>query len=267
MALIAINAWCAGTPTPSQMYIVSASFSDAGALFYYRVVDIEPQGRDLVIHYTRIGWTNPLVCPRKVVQSAQARLRNRTIKDLVHANNPCVVKPQDLAAAVKKYSIAASHFETFSVGVVATCGSVNSVLELPDESNVDLKRLKSANAAMGRLWKLMSDIIDPTFGKGDIFQGRTEADDLILQRAGQEIVPELASGRYDEGLAAAIHGNDSAWKNPSIRDLLEDYRGPITNSEARAAALSAVLVDAEQYPLSSFAKPDYPPLAAMARIH
>jgi TonB family protein len=265
LAFIAIDTWCAGAPMPSQIYIVSASFSDLGPLFYYRVVDVQPDGRDVVISYTRIGWTDPRFCARKIVQSAQVRLRSRTIEDLVKANNPCAVKPQDLAATVKKYSITAGHFETFSVGVVATCGSIRSILELPDQSKVDAKKLKSANPLMGRLWDLMSDIVDPAFGQLDIFQRPTEADDLVLQRAGQEIVPELASGRYDEGLIAALHGNDSTSQHASIRDLLKDYRGPVTNAEARAA-LSAVLVDAEQYRFSAFAKPDYPLIAAMARI-
>ncbi len=263
---MAINAWCAQIPMPSRLYIVSAAFSDFGALFYYRVVDVRTDGPDIVIRYSRIGWTNPSFCPRKIVQSAQVRLIKRTIKDLVRANNPCAVNPRDLVAAVKRYSITAGHFETFSAGVVATCGSTASVLELPDESKVDLKKLKSANAKIGRLWNLISDLVDPAFGKDDIFQGRTEEEDLVLQRAGQEIVPELTSGGYDEGLAAAVRGNDTAWRAPSFRDLLKDYRGPITNSEAKAAALSVALVDPEQYRFSAFAKPDYPILAAMARI-
>ena len=265
MALMAINAWCAEIPTPSQMYIVSAAFSDFGALFYYRVVDVRTDGSDVAIRYSRIGWTNPGFCPRKIVQSAQVRLSNRTIKDLVKGNNPCAVNPRDLAATVKKYSITAGHFETFSAGVVATCGPMTHVLELPDESKVDLKKLKSANSKMGRLWDLISDVVHPAFGKDDIFQGRTEAEDLVLQRAGQEMVPELGSGHYDEGLAAAMHGNRTGWRHPSFRDLLNDYRGPITNSEAKAA-FSIVLVDADQYRFKAFAKPDYPVLAAMARI-
>jgi len=171
MALIAINAWCAEIPTPSQMYIVSAAFSDFGALFYYRVVDIRTDGPDVVIRYARIGWTNPTFCARKIVQATQVRLRNRTIKDLVKANNPCAVNPRDLAAMVKKYSITAGHFETFSAGVVATCGPTTSVLELPDESKVDLKKLKSANAKMSRLWNLISKCRRPRVWKGRHISG------------------------------------------------------------------------------------------------
>jgi TonB family protein len=74
------------------------------------------------------------------------------------------------------------------------------------------------------------------------------------------------SGRYDEGLAVAVHGNDTTWRHPSFRDLLNDYRGPITDSEAKAAAFSTDLVDAGQYRFNAFTKPDYPVLAAMARI-
>ena len=54
MALIAINAWYAEIPTPSRMYIVSAAFSDFGALFYYRVVDVRTDGPDIAIHLRRI---------------------------------------------------------------------------------------------------------------------------------------------------------------------------------------------------------------------
>ena len=263
-ALIASSAWCAEAPTPSQMYMVSAAFSDHGGLFYYRVVDVQPDGRDVVIRYSRIGWTDPAICPRKIVQSAQVRLRNRTIKDLVKRNNPCAVKPQDLAATVRKYSIRGGHFETFSVGVVATCGPMTSVLELPDESRVNLAKVKSANRTMGRLWDLVSDIVNPAFGEGDVFQG-LGADDSVLQRAGQEIAPELASGRYDQGLEAAVRGNDLEWEHPRMRDLLTDYHGPRTDLGLDSVTFIA-LINAEQYRFRGFAKPGYPRLAAMAHI-
>ena len=266
MALLATHVWCAEIAVPSQMYIVSAAFSDFGGLFYYRVIDVRTDGPDVAIRYSRIGWTDPRFCPRKIVQSAHVRLSSQTFKDLVKANNPCAVNSRDLASTVRKYSIRTGHFETFSAGVVATCGATIAVLELPDESRVDLKKLNAASAKMGRLWNLIPDLIEPAFGKDDIFQGRTEAEDRVLQRAGQEITAELASGRFDPGLAAAVRGNTSTWPRPRFRDLLNDYRGAMTDSEAKEAALSVVLVDAEKYRFSAFAKPDYPVFAAMARI-
>lgn len=266
LGLIATSCWCADVPAPSQMYVVSSSFSDFGALFYYRVRDVRTEGPDVVVQYSRIGWMNQGSCPRKIVQSAEVRLKNRTIGDLVGKNNPCAVNPRDLANAIKKYSTRDAVFETFSAGVVATCGSKTTVLGLPHMSQVGMKKLKSAEARLGRLWALMSDVTEPAFGKDDLFHERTEAEDMVLQRAGQATVPELASGRYDEGLAVAMGGNiGGSSGGTSFRDLLRDYRGPITGAEANAADLSIVVVD-PQHRFALFTKPKYPPLAALARI-
>jgi hypothetical protein len=57
---------------------------------------------------------------------------------------------------------------------------------------------KSHRWAMGDQVDLASEITDPVFGSKDIFRDRTEADDLLLHRAGEKLAPELISGRYDD---------------------------------------------------------------------
>lgn len=123
VAMLSVHGWSAEIPLPSDFYIVSASFSDNGALFYYRVLEVQPDGADAVIRYTRVAWTNPTACPRRIVQSAKSRLSIQTLNALLKANNPCAVRPTDVAAATKQYQISAAVFETFSMGLVATCGS------------------------------------------------------------------------------------------------------------------------------------------------
>ena len=44
--IMAIMANGAEIPAPSQFHIVSASFSDNGGLFYYRVLEVTPDGAD-----------------------------------------------------------------------------------------------------------------------------------------------------------------------------------------------------------------------------
>jgi hypothetical protein len=103
----------------AQLYIVSESLSDDRAWFYYRSVDVRPDG------------------------PAARRVRNASPGELVEANNPCAVKPGALQTVLKKYPTAESVFGAISFGIVAQCGSSSIVLGLP----MDAKRRPGALAA------------------------------------------------------------------------------------------------------------------------
>jgi len=118
---------------------------------------------------------------------------------------------------------------------------------------------------MVQLWGLAGEVTATAFGPDDIFQDRGEEVDLALQRAGERLVPELTSGRYDIGLAAAVKGNVGTWKNPSFRSLLASYRGPIPEAETKAS-LVPQLLNAGAYRFSHFVAPKYAALAMQARI-
>ena len=85
---------------PTEFYVISDFFSDNGALFYYRVMEVKPDGSDSLIRYARIAPMD-VSCLRKVVQAAEARVRNTSPAQLVKSNNPCAVKPAALHAALK----------------------------------------------------------------------------------------------------------------------------------------------------------------------
>ena len=249
---------------PSEFYVVSASFSDYGPAFYYRVIAVKPDGPDSLVRYARIASMN-LSCPRRIVQAAEARVRNTSPAQLVKGNNPCAVKPEALRAALKKYAQTAGVFESISFGIIARCGSSSITLALPMAQEVDMVLMQHAHPEMARLWELTSEIIDPAFGPNDIFHDRTEEDDVVLQRAGEKLVPELISGRYDIGLAAAVQGNVVGWRSPSFRSLLGSYRGPVSAKEAQTTYVPQ-LVNPPAYRFSQFVAPKYPPLAMQARI-
>ena len=78
-------------------------------------------------------------------------------------------------------------------------------------------------------------------------------------------MPELISGNYDPGLAAAVRGNVGTWKSPSFRALLKDYRGPVSASEAKTTFLPQLL-NSSEYTFDHYVAPKYPPLAQQARI-
>jgi TonB family protein len=249
---------------PSEFYVVSQFFSDNGAQFYYRVIDVKQDGSDSVIRYVRIAPTN-VYCRRLIIQAAEARVRDKSPAQLAGRNNPCAVKPTALRAALGRYRQRGGVFETISFGIVAQCGHSSVSLRLPHVERVNLEKMKSSDPATVRLWDLSSEITASVFGPDDIFQDRSEQDDLVLQRAGEKLAPELISGRYDSGLATAVKGNVGTWKAPSFRSLLASYQGPITVTEAKANYVPQLL-NATAYHFSHFVAPKYPPLAMQARI-
>jgi TonB family protein len=262
--LLAVMLQGAVTVAPSQFYIVSVFFSDNGAAFYYRLIEVKPDGSGALVRYSRIAAAS-LYCPRIVVQTAEGRLDNTSLAALVGTRNLCAVKQRALNAALKKYRRTEAVFEAVSFGIVAQCGSSLVSLGLPMSQRVDLERLQRAEPQTAHLWELASEIADRTFGPQDVFHDRTDADDLILQRAGAGLAPELASGRYDVGLAAAVKGNVGTWRSPSFRSLLERYRGPVNTTESGSGYVSRLL-NAQEFHFSHFVPPKYPTLAMQARV-
>src|ERR1700693_2875673 len=113
IGLMAALVQAAKAPAPSQFYIVSAFFSDNGALFYYRMIDVKQDGAGAIVRYTRVATVN-VYCPRIILQSAEARIRDKSPGDLVKTANPCAVNPRSLAAEVKRYPRSESVFEAIS---------------------------------------------------------------------------------------------------------------------------------------------------------
>ena len=263
--LIAIAASGAVVDGPSYFYAVSVSFSDNGAQFYYRILDATQDGPDTVVRYIRIAPTN-VYCPRMMVQAAETRIRNQSPAKLVAGNNPCAVKPEALRASLDRYRRADGVFEAISFGIVARCGQSSVTLDLPISQQVDLTKLSKVHPEIARLWDLTSTVTVRAFGEIDVFHDRRDEEDAALQNAGEKMVPDLISGRYDSGLAVAVKGNVGTWKSPSFRSLLRDYHGPISAADAKASYVPQLL-DSQSYRFTQFVPPKFPPLALMARIH
>ncbi len=116
-----------------------------------------------------------------------------------------------------------------------------------------------------RLWELGAEISASGFGPNDDFAIRREEDDLVLQQTGQDLLPQLISGRYDRALALAVKGNVGKWKDPSFRSLLAGYQGPMSAAEAKAS-YEPQLLKATDYRFDKFVVPNYAPLAIQGRI-
>ncbi len=249
---------------PSEFYIVSEYFSDNGALFYYRLIDVRPDGPGSLVRYARIAPFSPY-CSRTIVQAAEAKVPNISPAQLVKNNNPCGVSPKALHAALRKYAQTGGVFETISFGISARCGDSSVSLQLPIPEKVNRTLMEKAHPAMARIWDLPSEITDRAFEPNDIFFGRTAEDELALERAGEKLVPDLISGRFDAGLAAAVKGGVGTWHSPNFKSLLESYRGPVSAMEANASFVPR-LVNADAYRFDRFVAPKYPVLAMQAQV-
>ncbi len=247
---------------PSEFYIVAVSIPDNGGLFYYRILDVKQEGLDSVVRWVRIA-PRSVSCPLTTLQAVETRVPNTTPAQLVETNNPCELKAGSLKSAMRKHRQRASATETVSFGVVAQCEGGPVSMTLPTIERVNWKRLKAANPEMAHLWDLYSEVAERVFGPKEIFLNRSEQADLALQQAGNRLVPELRAGRYDSGLAAAVKGNTTDWRDPSFRALLEHYPGPISISEGKDVSR---LLNPDNYQFARFIAPDYSPLARQARI-
>ena len=111
---------------------------------------------------------------------------HETPAELTKNNNPCVVNPTSLSAALRQYPRKEGVFEAISFGIVAQCGSSSVSLGLPIAQEVDLERLQKARPEMARLWYLASDITEAvglrtslslrTQQVGDLGGGRTRVE-------------------------------------------------------------------------------------------
>jgi TonB family protein len=195
------------------------------------------------------------------VQAVETKAVATTPAQLAGNVNLCTVQSSKLNTAIKHYRQRTSVFETISFGIVAQCDSRSVYLALPDIQGLKWAQMRQDHPEMTDLWDLSSKIVSRLFGVKDIFQDRTEEDDIALQHEGEKFLPELISGRFDAGLTLARTRNIGHGKHPTFGELLDDYRGPIREHDARPQ-----LVNREQYQFTSFTSPIYPPLAAMARI-
>lgn len=198
------------------------------------------------------------------MQATEARIRDMSPAQLVKGSNPCAVTPQALHAALRKYAQTNGGSEMISLGVVAQCDASSVSLSLPIAERVNFERLQQVSPDIANLWDLASQVTQAAFGSDEVFHQQSESDDLIIQRAGEKLVSELISGRYDPGLAAASKGNVGTWHNPSFRSLLSSYQGPVSLTESSPSKIQ--LRNAQTYQFSRFVVPTYAPLALQASI-
>jgi len=247
-----------GAQTPDEkelksFYIVTHVVSDASPFYYEYVLDVKPQGKDVLVRQIRLGPTST-GCPSGVtVKAADRVIKNETPKKVAR-RELCSLDANDVASAIDHAhpQYAAGIFDTASYSIVAKCGNTEKVFELPYPESVDFKKLKETYPQAASLWDFVSDVYERSFGKDFSFHNASDAQDAAFQALGAETVPAIRAGLYARGFENGSH----------LESLLDKYSGPLKETPS----VYAEFVGSKPADLLQYKLPNYPALARQTRI-
>jgi TonB family protein len=235
-----------------SFYIVTHVVSDASPFRYEYVLDVKPQGKDVLVREIRLGAPKSM-CPGITVKAAE-HVITRTSPKRVAATDLCSLNAEAVESAIEaaRPKSVSSIEDTASYSIVAVCGKTEKVFELPYPESVDLKKLKRTAPEVAKLWELYYDILRRSFGSRFSFYDVSPAQDAAFQALGAEIVPAIKTGTYDRGFANGSH----------LESLLKEYSGPVQEMDPGYVEF----VGRVPTGLSKYRLPNYPPLARQTRI-
>jgi hypothetical protein len=233
-------------------YVVTHVVSDASPFKYEYVLDVKPQGKDVLVREIRIA---PLQssCPGITVKAADHLLTNASPEkvarlDLCSLNVAAVESAINGAQPRGVTSIE----DTASYSIVAMCGRTQKAFELPYPETVDFKKLKRTNPRVAALWDLAYNVRRRSFGRNFSFYHTSANQDAAFQALGAEVVPAIKSGIYDRGFANGSH----------LESHLKEYPAPLKETDP----WSVEFVGSAPPNLKQYQLPKYPPLARQTRI-
>jgi len=235
-----------------SFYVVTHVVSDASPFHYEYVLDVKPQGRNVLVREIRIAPPQS-ACPGITVKAADHLIANTHPKK-VAGFNLCSLSVAAVASAISdaRSRNAASIDDTASYSIVARCGRTENVFELPYPETVDLKKLKRTNPRVASLWDLAYGVVSRSFGKDFSFYNNSVSQDAAFQSLGAKIVPAIKSGIYSRGFANGSH----------LESLLSEYSGPVQETDPWYVKFAGPApADLSQYEF-----PKYPPLARQTRV-
>lgn len=235
-----------------SFYVVTHVVSDASPFWYEYVLDVRPQGKNVLVREIRIAPLNS-ACPGITVKAADHPITNTYPKKVARLDL-CSLNVAAVASAIKGAQPRAitAIDDSASYSVVAMCGRTEKVFEIPYPETVDLKKLMRTNPRVASLWDLAYNVQRRSFGQNFSFYNTSASQDGAFQALGAEIVPAIKSGIYDRGFANGSH----------LESLLNEYSGPLKATDPWYVEF----VGPPPADLSQYQLPKYPPLARQARI-
>jgi len=235
----------------SDFYIVSEGFSDVVPGWHRSVLEIKPEGADLLVRYIRADPAHSF-CGDTLIGVLATRLPDTSLHTVTRDLNFCAIDSASLSRTFRAFpptqptvALAGDYFT-----IVAKCGADIRVIRLPGKWEVDMARLMREQSHVAALWTLEKAIGTRAFGPFPSIDVVPPELAARLQPADQTILAELNSGKFDAGLTKGPFQRDVAALRPAIE-------GP---------EYTVKLADADQVHVEHYVNPKYPPLALQARI-
>jgi hypothetical protein len=241
-------------PQPSEFYIVSVGFSDVLSGWHRSVLEVRPEGVDVLVRYIRVMPASTVCWEATKIATAATRLPNTTLLTITGGLNPCTVDPLAINRTVKAFPQrpVPAMYAGDRYAIVAKCGSETRVLPLLEEWTIDMVRLKRKRPKTAALWELEKTVGTRAFGAFPQIDVVPPEMGARLRPATEAILGELKSGRFDAGLAPI-----------SPRPFKDDLAALRPES---AVESSVKLVNPARFDFDHFVNPPYPALAKQARI-
>jgi Gram-negative bacterial TonB protein C-terminal len=241
--------WSESSPNASGFYIVSIGFSDVVPGWHRSVLELRPEGGDVLVRYICVVPSSIYCGKATRILETTARLPNTSLLAIAGGLNLCAIDPEALGRTIKAFpeTQGLRAFAGDRYTIVANCGSNGRVIRLPGDWELDLARLKRKRPRIAALWLLEKTIGTRAFGPFPSIDVVPTEMAAQLRPVGEAILSELRSGKFDAGLAPRSFKEDVA--------ALSD-----------APAFGVNLVNADHFRFDRYVDPVYPPFAKEARI-
>jgi hypothetical protein len=216
-------------PDLESFYIVTqATFRD-GPAWVDHVLELRPQGGDVLIREIRIAPLAP-DCPHYVtVRAVERVMPTTTVKQIAGKFQLCAHAEEDVDGMIhasKKDEEPNTIDDSATQTIIAVCGGQRRMFELPYPETLRFEALNLASAHVAKFWEIAADIEADAFGSDFSLAKLTPEQDNQAQDLGARIVAEIKAGRYKQGFADADCPYAEC-RDHSAASALQGYAGPI----------------------------------------
>jgi hypothetical protein len=230
-ATITASAAAKHTPKPplESFYIVTQAVFHSGPKWVDHILEVRPQGDDVLVREIRIAPLDP-ACPHHVTVRAVERVLPKTTVKKLAAKFPVCSFEEDVVEGMinvaKREGALAVTDDAASQTIVARCGTQQKMFELPDQESLRFEALQHADANLANFWELAATIEAQAFGSDFSLAKLGPHEDQDAQTLGAKAAPEIKSGRYDQGFADETCPYAEC-PSHNAASALQGYSGPI----------------------------------------
>ncbi len=218
-------------PLPLEsFYVVTQATFHKAPKWVDHILEVRPQGDTVLVREIRIAPLDP-ACPHHItVRAVERVLSDTTIKKLTLKFPLCAFEEDVVEGMIntakRPTGAVTDSDDSASQTIVARCGTQQKMFELPDEESLRFDALQLADPHLTAFWELAATIEAHAFGDDFSLAKLTPQQDQDAQALGAKLIPEIKSGRYDQGFADQTCPYAEC-PDHNANSALQGYQGPL----------------------------------------